>query len=305
VHEGAHLWSWPFESTWLTEGWAEWAARETMRRLKLDPGEREFELPKKDTVKMPLQEWEHVGLDTDEDEIIEGYGYAKSYDMVRRLVKLLGLKRLQEANRYFAEISEEDADLAADSYAYFEKLMQEAPNRRKANQLRKLWQTRVLDDEGKALLSKRDEAWKQVRALEKRAAEQGWSMPDSLMNDLMHWRFHSFRSDLRDANKVMDTWEEAQPLFQELGWQPDDLVQRRFETESDWDRTVRAAEHRLELARDAVEVQQKIESADASASKSRKARALLKKAGQALADGNIYRADKLVAQARKLLGFSD
>ncbi len=302
VHEGAHLWSWPFKDTWLTEGWAEWSARETMRRLKMNPGEEPFVMPKKDTVKMPLQDWEHMGLDTDEAEEIESYGYAKSYDTMQRLVKLVGLEQLQQVNRFFAEASAEDYNKAADSYAYLEKLLEQIQSKRKASRLRKLWRARVLNEEGRKLLQKRDEVWKDAEALRKRAAELGWEMPQSLQDDLTYWHFYSFRNDLRSAQEVLDAWESATPLLAKLGWQPDDLVQRRFETESDWKRTVRAAEHRVKLAQQALEVQEKIQSGQLSRKQALRARKLLKEAGQALQDGNIYRADKLVAQARKAAG---
>jgi len=305
VHEGAHLWSWPFKDTWLTEGWAEWSAREAMRRLKMDPGEQPFVMPRKDTVKMPLQDWEHMGLDTDEAEEIEGYGYAKSYDTMQRLVKLVGLKQLQQANQAFAESSADDYDKVADSYAYLEKLLEQTRSKRKATRLRKLWRSRVLNEEGKEFLKRRDAAWKEAVALRKRAEALGWEMPQSLQDDLTYRHFYSFRTDLRSAGEVLDAWEEALPLFEKLGWQPDALVQRRFETESDWDRTVRAAEHRLRLTQQALEVQEKIESGQLGRKKATQARKLLKEAGQALEGGNIYKADKLVAQARKLLGLSD
>jgi hypothetical protein len=306
VHEGAHLWSWPFESVWLKEGWAEWSAREAMRRLKMDPQENEYKMPRRDKIKMPLQDWEHVGLQTDEDEDVELYGYAKSYDTIKRLVKLAGLPRVQEVNRSFAESVEEDDALQADSYAYLELLLQRTKNRKAARRLRKLWTARVLNKQGKALLAKRDDMWKPVRALEARIEPLGWATPQSLLEDMLFWRYYSARGDLRNADKVLDAWEEALPLFEQLGWQPDDLVQRRFETESDWSRTIRAAEHRLELAQQAVAVQEKIASdqslSDQTASEARR---LLDEAGQALQQGNSYHADKLVAQARELVGLPD
>jgi hypothetical protein len=306
VHEGAHLWSWPFESVWLSEGWAEWSARETMRRLKMNPESEEFKMPRRDKIKMPLQDWEHMGLQNPEDEDVEMYGYAKSYDTIRRLVKLAGLKKVQEVNAAFAERCEDDASMQADSYAYLELLLQRTPNRRKAGRLRKLWKARVLNKQGKALLAQRDAMWKKVRALEARIEPLGWVTPQSLLEDMLYWRYYSARSDLRNADKVLDAWEAALPLFEQLGWQPDDLVQRRFEEESDWDRTIRAAEHRLKLAQQGAAVQEKLASdASLSADAVTQARSLLQEAGQALQGGNSYRADKLLAQAQALVGLTD
>lgn len=305
VHEGAHLWSWPFDSVWLKEGWAEWSAREAMRRLKMNPEDSEYKMPRRDKVKMPLQDWTHVGFDSDEDEQIEQYGYAKSYDTIKRLVKLVGLPKVQEVNRAFAESAEKGDPLLADSYSYLELLLQHTQNKKLFRRLRKLWTERVLNKQGKALLTQRDGMWKQVRTLEARIEPLGWATPQSLLENMLYWRYYSARSDLRNAAKVLDAWEAALPLFARLGWQPDDLVQRQFESGSDWQRTVRAAEHLLELAQQAVAVQEKIASdTNLSESTVAKARAWLHLAGSALKSGNSYQADKLVTQALEMVGLS-
>ncbi|NOZ50257.1 MAG: M1 family metallopeptidase, partial [Chloroflexi bacterium] len=309
VHEGAHLWSGPFDSVWLTEGWAEWAARETVRQLQMDPGEPPDTMPRKDTIKRPLQDWQHVGVQTDEAEDIETYGYAKSYTTIARLVKLVGLKQLQAANRAFADtigVNEKSSTLRADSYSYFEQLLKQVKNKKKRTQLRRLWKNRVLNDQGKALLGRRGVAWKDAETLRKRIEPLGWEMPISVMNDFAGWHFYSFGSDLRDAEKVLDVWEATIPLLAQLDWQSDDLVQRWFETAFDWRRTEIAATYRLELAQRAVELQQKLET-DTSLNPTTvsTARDFLQQAGQTLQAGNSYRADDLVSQARELIGLSD
>ncbi len=303
VHEGAHLWSWPFDSVWLKEGWAEWSAREAMRRLKMNPEDSEYKMPRRDKVKMPLQDWRHVGFDSEENAQIEQYGYAKSYDTIKRLVKLAGLPKIQQMNQTFAESAEKDDALQADSYSYLELLLQQTKNKKKARRLRKLWAARVLNKQGKALLAQRDGMWKRVRTLEARLLPLDWATPQSLLENMRYWRYYSARNDLRNADKVLDAWEAALPLFEKLGWQPDDLVQRQFESGSDWPRAVKAAEHRLTLARQALAVQEKIASDQSlSAETTSETKKLLMEAGRALQQGNSYHADKLVSQARELVG---
>ena len=304
VHEGAHLWSWIYGDVWLSEGWAEWSAREVVRRLKMDPEEAPFRMPRRDKIKKPLQDWEHVGLQTEEDEEIEGYGYAKSYDMMKRLKKLVGLKALQSANLAFAQSWDAiDKISMANSYSYLEWLLQHTKNKRKAKRLRKLWKARVLNEQGKLVLSRRDKAWKRARALEKQAKKLGWKMPASLQKELLNWQFYTFNNDWRSAQEVIELWQQTQPLLQELDWQEDDLLQKQFEEKGDWSRTVKTAKHRLTLAQQALEVQNALKT-DESLSQAQRAkiRALLDEAGLVLQQGNSYKADKLLEQARALAG---
>ncbi len=303
VHEAAHLWSRPFEPVWLFEGWAEWSAREAVQRLEMDPESYPYRMSRRDKIKMPLQDWDHVGLYTEEAEKIEEYGYAKSFDTMKRLVKLVGLEKLQKANAFFAKKSKDDPLLRADSYSYFEWLLQHTPNKRKARQLRKLWRSRVLNKEGKALLGQRDDMWKQVNALSARAQKIGWDTPQSLLDDMLYWHFQTAAHHLKKAHQTLDIWEEAAPLFEELGWEPDDLTQRRFETSSRWDWTVKLAERRLELAQSAIEVEEKLRN-DPSLDEAARgaARMWLEEAGKAFQEGNMHLAEMRVNQARLKVG---
>ena len=303
VHEAAHLWSWPFEPIWLSEGWAEWSAREAIRRLKMDPESYPHRMPRRDTMKIPLQDWKHMGLATEDAADIEEYGYAKSYDTMQRLVKLVGLAKLQKANAFFAEKSEGEPLLRADSYSYFEWLLQRTPNKAKARQLRKLWRSRVLNKEGKALLSQRDAMWKEVDKLAARAKKVGWDTPQSLQDDMLYWHFQTARQHLEMARQVLDIWEETLPLLDALGWQPDDLTQRRFETSSRWDWTLKIAERRLKLARSAMSVQKKLQQDDSLDDATIKsARKWLDEAGKAFQAGNMHLAEMHVLQARRDVG---
>ena len=307
VHEGAHLWSWPFASVWLSEGWAEWAARETIRRLKMNPEEGEYQLPGRDKLKMPLESWEHVGLESDEDADIEQYGYAKSYDTIKRLVKLVGLERLQEVNARFAELNKDDDALQATGYAYLEALLQQPNKKKQAQRLIKLWKARVLDEGGKALLAQRKEMWKQVRALQERVDAMGWQMPQSILTDMLFWHYTSASRSLQDANQVLDLWEQAQPLYDQLGWQPGDEVQRRFERGDNWNSTLWAARRYLKLAKEAVAVQQALaQGGDWDEATAAQARALLEQASEELSQiGGLTRALERVSQARALLGLPE
>ena len=122
VHEGAHIWSAPFLSRWLMEGWAEWSAREAMRRVKMKPELSYVRLKDIEQVDLPLARWDFNPDIVDADEQNhESYGYAKSVRLVALLVKRVGIESLQEINRSF--LPETSAELGwADSAAYYDAL---------------------------------------------------------------------------------------------------------------------------------------------------------------------------------------
>ncbi|NOX60669.1 MAG: M1 family metallopeptidase [Chloroflexi bacterium] len=119
VHEAAHMWSTPFAARWLSEGWAEWSAREAMRRAKMKRETSARPLRDYDNMDLPLRNWEWTGAIDDEDEDeLTGYAYEKSAQAVAKLVKRVGLKRLQAINRAFYNAVQDGHD-PADTDAYF------------------------------------------------------------------------------------------------------------------------------------------------------------------------------------------
>lgn len=101
IHEAAHLWSRPFAARWLYEGWAEWAARETMRRLDMT-AELEKADPPARPPRLALADWVwEGGILSGEQAELEARGYALSAFVVEQLVQRLGLAALQEVNRSF------------------------------------------------------------------------------------------------------------------------------------------------------------------------------------------------------------
>ncbi len=300
VHEGAHLWSAPFDSRWLIEGWAEWSARETLRRLKMKPEYPYSKLPRRDKIKMPLQNWEWIGPETEDEWEVEDYGYAKATAAIARLVKIVGLKHVQEVNRAFFSASIADDPHFANTTSYFEAMMRAT---KKKKQVRKLWASMIFDAAHKKQLERRDKMMKKVRALETRVAKQGWQMPQSVQDDLNNWLFYSLNNDLRSAGETLDVWQEMMALYDKLGWQADDLVQRQFETSSDWKRTLRAVKHRRRIAQQALAVQARLDADnDLAPDVIARVRALLQETGEAMRQGESYRADKLIAQAQALAG---
>ncbi|MCO6449265.1 MAG: hypothetical protein J5I90_00625 [Caldilineales bacterium] len=122
THEGAHIWSAPFLERWLVEGWAEWAARETMRRMNMRPESPYPRLKDLRQADLPLSEWDfNPDIRGSVEQMRETYGYTKSVRLVALLVKRVGLQELQAINRSF--LPEADAELGwADSDAYYEAL---------------------------------------------------------------------------------------------------------------------------------------------------------------------------------------
>lgn len=123
VHEGAHIWSTPFLDRWLMEGWAEWSAREAMRRIRMKPELPYVRLQELEQVDLPLARWDFSPAIAAADERMrENYGYAKSVRLVALLVRRVGLAKLQEINRSF--LPERFGELGwADSEAYYDALI--------------------------------------------------------------------------------------------------------------------------------------------------------------------------------------
>ena len=304
VHETAHLWSWPFEDVWLTEGWAEWSAREAIRRLEIDPESPPFRLPRRDTIKLPLQDWKHVGVGTMEDARVEDYGYAKAYDTMKRLVKLVGLATLQEANAYFAEVSRWHPYYRADSYAYLEYLLEHVDKKRTRQQVRKLWRNRVLNREGKALLAQRDTMWKALQKIEAHGKKLGWGAPQSLRREMLYWQFDLLKRHFPLAQETLKVTEETYALYATLGWQPDGIIQKRYEESAAWVRTLELARQRQELAQRAVHILAWLQAHPDRVDEDIQAdvRRYVADAGDALAEGHVHQAEMLVNQAWKLMG---
>lgn len=304
VHETAHLWSWPFEDVWLFEGWAEWSAREAIRRMEMDPEAPPYRLPRRDTIKLSLQDWQHVGVDTAEDARMEDYGYAKSYDTMKRLAKLVGLATLQEANAYFADASRWHPYYQADSYAYLEYLLEHVDKKRTRQQVRKLWRNRVLNREGKAMLAQRDTMWKTLQKIEARGEKLGWGAPQSLRREMLYWQFDFLERHFPLAQETLKVTEATHALYETLGWQPDGVIQKRYEESGAWARTLELAQQRRDLAQQAVDVLDWLQAHPDQLDEDIQAdaRGLIADAGDALADGHFHQAEMMVNQAWKMIG---
>jgi len=122
VHEAAHMWSSPYGQRWLFEGWAEWSAREAIRRAKLKPEAARSKLSDYETEDLPLDDWIWLReIDTESEVDLSGFGYTKSANLINQLVKKVGLKQLKKINRSFLEDGSGTVE-PADSESYLQAL---------------------------------------------------------------------------------------------------------------------------------------------------------------------------------------
>ena len=184
VHELAHLWSGVYQARWLSEGWAEWAAREVARRtpegfLTSDRGDGP-----QTTLELQLDDWgdpQSVIGASEEYVAITQAGYDLSLRFIETLAEEAGVGKLQEVNRELAETG-----LPAESRRYMDLLEDAAGINPDA--LFELW---VFPDSYDTLLLDRREARDRYNEVAGRLVNEGLSEEPlaKIREMILGWRF--------------------------------------------------------------------------------------------------------------------
>lgn len=212
LHELAHAWfnDGMSAEVWLNEGLAEAYAVRAVEEIGAKPSQGIKKVTTDDPGAQPLLAWAHRSMLTVEDAEREQYGYTASSWLVQELIDEVGLDGMSEVFRAIAAHklsypgdTEPETWHGKTDWRRVLDLLQERSGSADAV---KLFETFVLRNEDKRLLSDRTEARSDYAETVKLG--DGWSPPAELREAMSRWRFEQTDDISNDARDVLETRNE-------------------------------------------------------------------------------------------------
>ncbi len=208
LHELAHLWSRPFKARWLSEGLAEFTAREAAAAMGIQPDQPYR--PPSGKPSYPLSEWGRPRSQltaTPEERMLESEGYYWAVLSFQRLKQTVGLDGLKATNAALSSRTEDSVT----SRLYMDTL--DATTSVNSDDLFRDW---IFPADMAGQVGDRRQARDRLTALRAQAEPLGLTVDPSIQEDIDAWSFDDALVTLDRKEKALQAYIEVKGKLDEL-----------------------------------------------------------------------------------------